>query len=146
MWKFLAGGSFSLMMRIVCWALLHTACWVDRQSSCQWLHPVTMLISPPALISSTPGAGFIITIAPWYESLLACGAMSRALEQNRSSCVLQLYSRSRVSTLPLRSPPQMANHSCAYPSGNRRAPPTYKYGERSIFFPNGRLQNIKFPL
>ena len=157
------------MMRIVCCVMLHTATlsWVESSviMSMKYICMSPSLISPPrTTFSSTPGAGFIITIAPWYESPfwpareVSAMRLSRGHcgEQNRSSPVLGRTPHSCLARLR----GQSRQYLCGRLSDRRQAamriyrsvvgrPPAarrlpYKlYGERSIFFPGRAVQNIQ---
>ncbi len=128
------------------------------------LHVTIVDISPRTTFSSTPGAGFIITIAPWYESPFWPAREVTALrlsrghcrEQNRSSsalgrtphsCLARLRGLSRQFLCGRLSDRRQAamriyRSVAGRPPAARRLP--YKlYGERSIFFPGRAVQNIQ---
>ena len=149
------------MMRIVCCVMLHTATlsWVESSviMSMKYICMSPSLISPPrTTFSSTPGAGFIITIAPWYESPFwparevsamrlsrgHCGEQNRsspALGRTPHSCLARLRGQSRQYLCGRLSDRRQAamriyRSVAGRPPAARRLP--YKlYGERSTFFP-----------
>ena len=149
------------MMRIVCCVMLHTATlsWVESSviMSMKYICMSPSLISPPRTsFSSTPGAGFIITIAPWYESPFwparevsamrlsrgHCGEQNRsspALGRTPHSCLARLRGQSRQYLCGRLSDRRQAamriyRSVAGRPPAARRLP--YKlYGERSTFFP-----------
>ena len=149
------------MMRIVCCVMLHTATlsWVESSviMSMKYICMSPSLISPPRTsFSSTPGAGFIITIAPWYESPFwpsrevsamrlsrgHCGEQNRsspALGRTPHSCLARLRGQSRQYLCGRLSDRRQAamriyRSVAGRPPAARRLP--YKlYGERSVFFP-----------
>ena len=157
------------MMRIVCCVMLHTATlsWVESSviMSMKYICMSPSLISPPrTTFSSTPGAGFIITIAPWYESPFwparevsamrlsrgHCGEQNRsspALGRTPHSCLARLRGQSRQYLCGRLSDRRQAamriyRSVAGRPPAARRLP--YKlYGERSIFFPGRAVQNIQ---
>ena len=149
------------MMRIVCCVMLHTATlsWVESSviMSMKYICMSPSLISSPRTsFSSTPGAGFIITIAPWYESPFwparevsamrlsrgHCGEQNRsspALGRTPHSCLARLRGQSRQYLCGRLSDRRQAamriyRSVAGRPPAARRLP--YKlYGERSVFFP-----------
>ena len=157
------------MMRIVCCVMLHTATlsWVESSviMSMKYICMSPSLISPPrTTFSSTPGAGFIITIAPWYESPFwparevsamrlsrgHCGEQNRsspALGRTPHSCLARLRGQSRQYLCGRLSDRRQAamriyRSVAGRPPAARRLP--YKlYGERSIFFPGRAVKNIQ---
>ena len=157
------------MMRIVCCVMLHTATlsWVESSviMSMKYICMSPSLISPPrTTFSSTPGAGFIITIAPWYESPFwparevsamrlsrgHCGEQNRlspALGRTPHSCLARLRGQSRQYLCGRLSDRRQAamriyRSVAGRPPAARRLP--YKlYGERSTFFPERAVQNIQ---
>ena len=157
------------MMRIVCCVMLHTATlsWVESSviMSMKYICMSPSLISPPrTTFSSTPGAGFIITIAPWYESPFWPAREVTALRLSRGHCREQNRSSSALGRTPhsclARLRGQSRQYLCGRLSDRRQAamriyrsvagrPPAarrlpYKlYGERSIFFPGRAVQNIQ---
>ena len=162
------------MMRIVCCVMLHTATlsWVESSviMSMKYICMSPSLISlPRTSFSSTPGAGFIITIAPWYESPFwparevsamrlsrgHCGEQNRsspALGRTPHSCLARLRGQSRQYLCGRLSDRRQAamriyRSVAGRPPAARRLP--YKlYGERSTFFPERaapKYQNFLVP-
>ena len=162
------------MMRIVCCVMLHTATlsWVESSviMSMKYICMSPSLISPPRTsFSSTPGAGFIITIAPWYESPFWPAREVSAMRLSRGHCGEQNRSSSALGRTPhsclARLRGQSRQYLCGRLSDRRQAamriyrsvagrPPAarrlpYKlYGERSTFFPERaapKYQNFLVP-
>ena len=162
------------MMRIVCCVMLHTATlsWVESSviMSMKYICMSPSLISPPrTTFSSTPGAGFIITIAPWYESPFWPAREVSAMRLSRGHCGEQNRSSSALGRTPhsclARLRGQSRQYLCGRLSDRRQAamriyrsvagrPPAarrlpYKlYGERSTFFPERaapKYQNFLVP-
>ena len=162
------------MMRIVCCVMLHTATlsWVESSviMSMKYICMSPSLISSPRTsFSSTPGAGFIITIAPWYESPFWPAREVSAMRLSRGHCGEQNRSSSALGRTPhsclARLRGQSRQYLCGRLSDRRQAamriyrsvagrPPAarrlpYKlYGERSTFFPERaapKYQNFLVP-
>ena len=157
------------MMRIVCCVMLHTATlsWVESSviMSMKYICMSPSLISSPRTsFSSTPGAGFIITIAPWYESPFWPAREVSAMRLSRGHCGEQNRSSPALGRTPHSCDSRSRGQQRLYPCGRllkwritavrihpsvagrppaaRRLP--YKlYGERSIFFPGRAVQNIQ---
>ena len=162
------------MMRIVCCVMLHTATlsWVESSVIMSMKYicmSPSLIFSPRTSFSSTPGAGFIITIAPWYESPFwparevsamrlsrgHCGEQNRsspALGRTPHSCLARLRGQSRQYLCGRLSDRRQAamriyRYVAGRPPAARRLP--YKlYGERSTFFPERaapKYQNFLVP-
>ena len=169
MWKFLADDAHCLL-RDVAHGHLVLGRVVSHHVNEIHLHVTIVDISPPrTTFSSTPGAGFIITIAPWYESPFWPAREVSAMRLSRGHCGEQNRSSPALGRTPHSCDSRSRGQQRLYPCGRllkwritavrihpsvagrppaaRRLP--YKlYGERSTFFPERaapKYQNFLVP-